>query len=329
MTADPASTDREALRAQLAQLPPNASPRQMLDVLEQMPLDMELAPGVTVQDQIGWFSPLAAPPPAPAGFQWRPDVVYGTAGAGGRDLTLHLYAGQSGEKRPGIVFIHGGGWQGGHPYILVRLAAEMAAKGYVTSTISYRLSGEAAWPAALEDSKCAVRWMRAHAAGIGLDPDRIAVAGGSAGGHLAAMVALAPGRFEGSGGWDTVSSQVQAAVLYNPAVDLREAVFSDEQIREMVRAFLPDDEQTAADASPIAQVSSVSPPILSRVGDQDDITPASTCQEFHQALDAAGVPNHLEIIAGKTHGLPLHDHAGCLEATKWFLAKHLGPAVPG
>lgn len=283
-----------------------------------MSANEELMPGITVEAA----QKLLTPAPAPSGSRWRPGVVYGTAGRGGRDLVLELYAGHPGERKPGVVFIHGGGWKWGHPWLLVGQAGEMAAKGYVTATISYRFSNEAPWPAALEDAKCAVRFMRAQADEIGLDPCRIAVAGGSSGGHLAAMVALTPGRFEGAGGWDEVSSEVQAAVLYNPALDLSESGRTD-LTRPFIEEFLGGDGDAANDASPLTHVTPACPPVLTRVGALDQSTPAATCEAFHRLLDAACVPNRLEILAGKGHGIPLHDHAGCVRAMAPFLADHL------
>ncbi|MBB5159355.1 alpha/beta hydrolase [Saccharopolyspora phatthalungensis] len=238
-------------------------------------------------------------------------VVYGTGG--GRPLELRLY-GRGGGRRPGVVFVHGGGWRKGTLDMLARLASEVADAGYVTATIDYRLSGEARWPAALEDAKCAVRWMRAHADELGVDAYRIAAAGGSAGGHLAALVALTPGRFEGSGGWAGVSSAVQAAVLYNPVIDLGVPA-----IGEMVEEFLGPEPVPVA--SPLSYVDHSCPPVLSRVGTEDELTPASGCVAFHGRLDELGVANELEIVPGRGHGLPVHDHEGCYHATIDFLGR--------
>jgi acetyl esterase/lipase len=246
----------------------------------------------------------------------RPDLPYGTAGHDGRPLSLRLYSPTAPGVRPGIVFIHGGGWQKGDAAMLGPLAHDLAVEEYVTASIEYRLSGEARWPAALEDAKCAVRWMRAHAAELGVDAARIAVAGGSAGGYLALMVALTPGRFEGTGGWGTVSSAVQAAVLYNPMIDLHHP-------SESVSAFLGGQSVTAA--SPMTYVGPGCPPVLSRVGDADRLTPMAGCAALHRRLDAVGVPNRLEIVPGKGHRLPVHDHDGCRRATVDFLAGHLLP----
>lgn len=282
------------------------------------------APVSLTDEYAAW---LRTPPPAPPGSHWRRDQVYGTAGAGGRPLVLHLYAREPGACRPGILILHGGGWKHGTPYWLARLTGALAATGCVTATAEYRLSGEAAWPAALVDAKCAVRWLRAHAEEIGLDADRIAVAGDSAGGHLAAMIALTPGSFEGTGGLRSVSSAVQAAVLYNPVTDLRGIAApagpaDTEEYRRVAREFLGGtDDELLAQASPITCVTERCPPVLTRVGDQDRITPVDACVAFHRALDRAGVTHHIEVVAGHGHALPWVDHAGCVDATTRFLGK--------
>lgn len=258
------------------------------------------------------------PRPAPHGMRWLTDVVYGTAGAAGRDLILHMYAGEPGEARPAIVFIHGGG---AHPFHLVSHANELAASGYATATIEYRGWAEAGWPGPLEDAKCAVRWVRAHASELGVDPARIAVAGGSAGGWLAALVALTPGRFEGSGGWEDVASEVQAAVLYNPLLDVRSVHAGLEQsVSRFLGTSAPE---VAADASPLAQITAAAPPVATHVGDEDDVTPAWVCEQFHARLDELGIANELQIVAGKGHGIPLGDYEGCVRTTRAFLARHL------
>ena len=119
------------------------------------------------------------------------DVVYGKGG--GRDLHLDLFVPKDKSAvRPGIVFIHGGGWSGGSRGQFQRQAAYLAGKGYVGACIEYRLSSEAKYPAAVEDCKCAVRWMRANAKRLHIDPKRIAVCGGSAGGHLASLLGSFP-----------------------------------------------------------------------------------------------------------------------------------------
>lgn len=225
-------------------------------------------------------------PATPPGAVFRPREVYATVD--GRDLHLDLYA-APGERRPGVMFIHGGGWQHGTAAMHIRNAAALAAHGYVSATIDYRLSGEAAWPAALDDVTAALRWMRTHAAEIGLDPDRLAVAGDSAGGHLAAMAALG-------------DPQVSAAVLWYPAVDLRrESVVPG--IDAVVAQLMGGDDTDARreQASPLLRVHPHCPPVLTLTGREDPVCRVEPIVAFHRALRAAGVDEHLEVWDGLGH----------------------------
>jgi acetyl esterase/lipase len=239
-------------------------------------------------------------PPPPAGVELRERVAYGTAGRGGRELHLDLYA-APGERRPGVVFVHGGGWQNGQACQHIRNAAALAAHGYVSATIDYRLSDESHWPAPLEDVKAALRWMRANAIAIGMDPDRLAVAGDSAGGHLAAMAALTPGRFEGEGGNPETSSAVSAAVLWYPAVDLRRENVVPGIDEVVVKLAGADDPAVRAEASPILHVHGDCPPVLTMTGREDPVCRPEPIVDFHRALRAAGVDERLHVWDGLGH----------------------------
>src|SRR5262245_36610238 len=115
------------------------------------------------------------------------NIEYGKGG--GKALQLDLYSPKKlTHPLPAILFIHGGGWTSGYRQIYHYYCTKFAEHGYVVATASYRLAGEAPFPAAVEDVKCAVRWLRANAKKLGIDSDKIAVAGGSAGGHLAMMI---------------------------------------------------------------------------------------------------------------------------------------------
>jgi len=266
-------------------------------------------------------------PIPPAGARPAELVVYGTAGAGGRDLTgyLHRRADPT-ERRPGIVLVHGGGWAIGGPAIHRRHARELAARGWVTLNISYRLTHEAPWPACMEDVKCAIRWMRANADSIGLDPDCIVAAGGSAGGHLSAMAALTPGRLEGTGGHAEFSSAVSAAVLWYPAVELRG--YEGSELSHRVEALLPgasDDELLAA--SPIGNVTADAPPMLMLTGDQDGATTLESIEKFHKALEAVGATTELVVFEQRGHAFDFHpaDWIASFEYACRFLDEHVAP----
>ncbi len=123
---------------------------------------------------------------------------------------------------PVIVYLHGGGWTSGNVSQFARQATHMAAKGFVGATIEYRLVPDFRFPAPVEDTKAAVRWLRANATTYRIDTDRIGVAGGSAGGHLAAMLGTIPhvAEFEGDGGNPGSSNRVQAVAAFNGPMTL-------------------------------------------------------------------------------------------------------------
>ena len=135
---------------------------------------------------------------------------------------------------PAVLFLHGGAWKGGYRQIYHYYCTKFAEHGFVAATASYRFTGEAPFPAAVEDVKCAVRWLRANAEKRGIDPNKIGVAGGSAGGHLAMMIGYSSDvpELEGKGGHAETSSRVQAVVdLYGPT-DLTDRVCQVEGRRD-------------------------------------------------------------------------------------------------
>jgi acetyl esterase/lipase len=268
----------------------------------------ELADAAAIAGMIGYYTPLL--PPAGATeltrAEYKPGLhiwTYGRAGASG------LSGDRSGA--PGVLFVHGGGWGGGDPSFHARHAHQLAERGYVTAFIEYRLTPVAPWPAQLDDVNDAVAWLRAAAPGLGLDPGRLAVAGGSAGGHLAAMAALSPGS----------SGPVQAAVLWYPAVDLR-SFDAIEDARVMTDALLPG---ASADdllaASPLSRVTAEAPPVLSMTGDLDWLTTVADISAFHGLLDDVGVRNELVVFKGREHGFDYHpaDWQVCFERMAAFL----------
>ncbi|MHB8717575.1 MAG: alpha/beta hydrolase [Candidatus Dormibacteria bacterium] len=269
-----------------------------LEGWRQAPPDTPVGEGLTV----GTLLPFLDRPATPAGSVYRSWVTYGTAGAEGRPLHMCLYArADISERRPGVLFIHGGGWAGLDPFVQIRNAALLAAEGYVTATVEYRLAGEATWPAALQDCKCALRWMRRHAHDIGLDTMKIGAAGNSAGGHLAAMLALTPGAFEGEGGNAAWSSRIDAAFLMYPALDMLHPAGSADLRAGFVAFMGGDDVALLRAGNPPSYLTASCPPFFTVTGDQDDLTTVASIRSFHDRLDELGVDNQLVVYPGAGH----------------------------
>ena len=157
-------------------------------------------------------------PSLPAGVTAREDEVYlhfDSTAYGPRDLHVDIYRPDDNKTYPALLMVHGGGWRSGDKTLQRTLARNIAKEGFVTIPVEYRLLLDATYPAGLHDVKAAVRWVRANAERLGVDPDRIAISGCSAGGHLAALVGTTNGStvHEGALGdnLDT-SSAVQAVV---------------------------------------------------------------------------------------------------------------------
>ena len=163
-------------------------------------------------------APAKLSPEVTAGLEAHPGLVY--AHYGQREMQLALWKPKTASQPlPAILCIHGGGWYKGERSSMANLAQALAAKGFVSATISYRLSGEAKFPAAIQDCKAAVRFLRANAAKFGIDANAIGVTGLSAGGHLAALLTTSGGvkALEGDGGHADQSSAVQACIAMGDA----------------------------------------------------------------------------------------------------------------
>ncbi len=139
------------------------------------------------------------------------------------DLKLHVWSPQhASPNRPCIVFFFGGGWKGGSPQQFARQSAYLASRGMVAISAEYRVKGthKTTPDVCVEDAKSAIRWTRANSQKLGIDPNKVIAAGGSAGGHLAAATALVPG-FDAKNDYPSISAIPDAMVLFNPALDLK------------------------------------------------------------------------------------------------------------
>lgn len=269
----------------------------------------------------------------PEGVQILKDLPYGKGGNRTLHLDLYLHPIEN-DLHPGIIFIHGGGWRGGSRNQFRGQAAYLAEKGYVGACIEYRLSGEAKFPAAVEDAKCAVRWMRANAKKYNIDPDCIAAVGGSAGGHLASMLGVTDGKseFEGTGGYPDYSSKVNIVVSFNGVADLRPVSFQ-KKVPRAILSFLggtfKELPEIYSKASPITYVNKDDPPFLFIHGTEDKTVPHQQSVDFQTALKKAGVHAELYSVEGQSHGFFNRSpwYKDTLKRMEAFLDAHLKKAA--
>jgi acetyl esterase/lipase len=207
-------------------------------------------------------------------------------------LLADMYLPKTSGARPAIVFIHGGGWIGGSRSGWEALIRPFAEHGYVGMAIDYDLSPAVRFPIALQECKEAIRWLRAHASEYNVDPDRIAVAGGSAGGELAALVALTNGdlNYEGSGGYKNVSSGVRAAILYSADLDLTRFSETDPSISAYLGSSCSTQRELCIEASPQFHLDGNLPPIFIGHGDADEDVPYSQFTSFVAAYKLRNGP---------------------------------------
>ncbi len=233
------------------------------------------------------------------------DVVYRTVG--GVSLTLDVYLPDSPGAHPAILFVHGGAWHTGDKRTLAPLARFLAERGYVGFSVNYRLAPMYTFPAALEDLRCAVKWIRAHAADYGVDPDRIAAVGTSAGAHLVALLGAAPETL-GACGDPALSSRVQAVISLFGPMDLLSAVGTPAEaaVESFLGASAQEDPDLWREASPIAWASPDDPPFLLIHGRDDRVVPYQESVRMADALRRAGAEAELLLIPGAGHGFINH-----------------------
>ena len=248
-------------------------------------------------------SPIEWSPEVPPNIERLTGIEYRRVGDRSLQLDIYRPRGLS-VPVPALIFIHGGYWQRGKRSDYARYLVDFAAKGYITASVDYRLSGEAHFPAAVEDVKCAVKWIRAHAADYMIDPEHLVCIGGSAGGHLAMMAAWSPdSAFSGDGcSRDSVSGRVQAVVdLYGP-VDLTTRFFTaDSMVSRFIGKSYQETPPLYEMASPRKYISADDPPVLIMHGTLDINIPVSQSDSLKIWLDAAHVPNEYHRIPGWAH----------------------------
>jgi acetyl esterase/lipase len=260
--------------------------------------------------------PAAAEAAAPAEAAPRtiPDVEY--ARVGDQRLMLDLYLPRQSARDPDpaplIVWVHGGAWRGGSRKDMP--LGGLVERGYAVASVDYRLSPVARFPAQVHDVKAAVRFLRAKGTDYGYDAARVAIAGNSAGGHLAALVGVTNGNpdLEGTvGEFLSEKSDVRAVVsLYgmsNLTTILAQSTPHGLSVRvpavQLLLGARPDEAPDLARlASPVFHVDARDPPLLLVHGDQDPQAPVNQSLELQGRYEALKLPHRLVILHGSAHG---------------------------
>ena len=258
------------------------------------------------------------------------DLAYVRDGDANQRLDL-ITPGAGTAPAPLIVWIHGGGWEGGSYH--QNPARAMVGRGYAVASIGYRLSAQAKYPAQIEDCKAAIRWLRAHAVEYGIDPDRIGVWGASAGGHLAALLGTTAKekRFDVGDNLDRSSAVTCVIDSFGPSDFLHwgdppwPASYdtSNTALARLLGGKIAEHEELARLASPVTFVDKDSVPFLIMHGDRDPIVPVQQSVVLDAALRKAGVESTLVIIPGGGHGGGGFDDPKYLRQMAEFMERHL------
>lgn len=217
--------------------------------------------------------------------------------ASGDELKLYIFnpKGHSPkkDKRPAIVFFFGGGWNGGTPTQFEQHSRYLASRGMVAMVADYRVKSRQKTPpsACVNDGKSAVRYIRKHAKRLGIDPNRIAAGGGSAGGHVAATTGMIDGFDDKSDKDREISSKSNALALFNPVYDNGPKGYGHDRVKDYWQGF-----------SPAHNITKDDPPAIVFLGTQDKLIPVATGKKFKADMEKVGLQSELYLYEGQPHG---------------------------
>lgn len=286
--------------------------------------------GVLADEPAKASSP-ALPDKSAPDLQIDKDIVFGKGGD--VDLKLDLYQPVSHvndpqSTLPGLIVIYGGAWRSGNKETMRIFCEQYARAGYVVSAVTYRLFPQVQFPSPVEDCKCAVRWMRAHAKQYRIDSARIGAMGGSAGGHLAMVLGYMDDGdgLEGTGGNDGYSSQVQVVVNYFGPFDFTKRDWKKKDEHLLVDFFggtIDEKLDMYKQASPATYVDADDAPTITFHGTDDPLVPYGQAVLVDKVLKGKGVESKLEPVDGAGHGWWGPDLQRTQKLAIEFLDKHL------
>ena len=272
-------------------------------------------------------------PAPPLGVKRLANLEYSRPAYGAMLLDLYLPATPAAKPLPVVLWIHGGGWKNGSKEICP--LTWLVPEGYAVVSLDYRLSWAAHWPAQLEDTRAALRWLRSNAARYGLDPARIAVSGASSGGNLASITGTAPPAIG-----ESISSRVSAVIDFYGASDLLtmpvnlpgpnrpDSVLAATNGAKLLGGIVRDRAELARQVSPLHAITPDAPPFLILHGDQDDQVPLVQSERLHARLREVGVPAEFHVLSGAGHGGKAFDTPEARSWIKAFLSRSLATSSP-
>jgi acetyl esterase/lipase len=262
----------------------------------------------------------------------RPDVVYGVENGHENKLDV-IYPHNATAAVPAVIYIHGGGWIFGDKAGAVLETLPYLKMGWAAVNVEYRMASAAKAPGAVEDCRCALKWIARNAKDYHIDPGRLVVTCHSAGGHLA----LTTGMLMEHDGLDNncpaspgeAEPRVAAIVNWYGPTDVNDLMKgpNTKNYAQMWLGSLTNKEEIARESSPLTYVRKQNPPVITIHGDADDVVPYSHAVRLHEALDKSGVTNELYTIKGGGHGqFKEEDDRRGYDAIWQFLANlNLGP----
>lgn len=279
-----------------------------------------------------------APDPVALSVAYRVDADITYLEADGYESKLDLYLPRApGGPWPTLLYIHGGGWIGGTKEGASMLFLPYLAAGWAVVNVEYRLARNALAPGAVEDVRCALRWVRRNAERYNFDPERIVASGHSAGGHLSLMAGMlpasagfdrrCPATAENGGRADAAEPEMPVAAVINwfGITDVGD-LLEGENAKTYAVAWMgsmPDRMELARRVSPLTWVRPGLPPVLTVHGDADDIVPHEHAERLDEALRAEGVPSELVTIPGGSHGgFTVPEYQRAFRAIWQFLSEH-------
>ncbi|HWE96592.1 MAG TPA: alpha/beta hydrolase [Tepidisphaeraceae bacterium] len=275
---------------------------------------------------------------APEGITAQRDILYVPGGDPAQSLDLYLPTKPSEKPLPLVVYIHGGGWQGGSKAGCPALG--FVREGFAAASVEYRFSQKAIFPAQIQDCQAAIRWLRAHSKKYNLDPDHIGVWGDSAGGHLVALLGTSGGKkaFTPVGGNEDQSDRVQAVCDWYGPADFNTVIAQAAEDKNAKNIFkwnkgdpysaligggLGEDKAKGDAVSPVHYVTRDNPPFLIMHGTHDTLVPFAQSEELRDALKKVGVDVLLQPFPGAGHGGPVFGSPAAQKQIKAFFEKNL------